>query len=106
MAGIAAVGVDDDLATGQTAVAVRTTDHESPGRVDVVLGLAGEQVRGHDGGDHMLLDVVLDRRLLDARRVLGRHDDGGDADESTMVIASESNKQQNVERSTMKLMSL
>ncbi len=31
-----AVGVDDDLATGQTAVAVRTADDELAGRVDVI----------------------------------------------------------------------
>ncbi len=33
MAGRAAVGVDDDLAAGEAAVAVRAADHEVAGRV-------------------------------------------------------------------------
>ncbi len=32
----AAVGVDDDLSPGQSAVAVRPADDEPPGRVDVI----------------------------------------------------------------------
>src|SRR3546814_15889222 len=38
VAGPAAVGVDDDLAPGQAAVAHRAADHELAGRVDVELG--------------------------------------------------------------------
>ena len=36
----AAVGIDDDLAAGQAAIAVRAADHEAPGRVDVVDDVA------------------------------------------------------------------
>ncbi len=43
--GIAAVGVDDDLATRQAAVAHRATDHEPTGRVDVVLGALVDPLR-------------------------------------------------------------
>src|SRR5690606_17147902 len=39
VAGHAAVGVDDDLAAGQAAVAHRAADHELAGRVDVELGV-------------------------------------------------------------------
>jgi hypothetical protein len=39
----AAVGIHDDLATGQAAVALRTADDELAGRVDEILGLLGEQ---------------------------------------------------------------
>src|SRR3546814_13813636 len=41
----AAVGVDDDLATGQTAIADRAADHEVAGRVDVELGLLVDPLR-------------------------------------------------------------
>src|SRR5690606_19599492 len=44
----AAVRVHDDLAAGQTGVAVRATDDEAAGGVDVVLGV-GIQHRGLNG---------------------------------------------------------
>ena len=43
MARHAAVGVDDDLAAGQAAVAHRAPNHEVTGRVDVVLGVGVQQ---------------------------------------------------------------
>ena len=46
MGSLAAVGVHDDLAAGQTGVAVRASDHELAGRVDVEDDLGIEQ-----GGD-------------------------------------------------------
>jgi hypothetical protein len=56
--GRAAVGVDDDLAAGQAAVAVRAADHEAPGGVDQVAGVAAEAfLRQHR------LDDLLDDRL-------------------------------------------
>ena len=50
----ATVGVDDDLAAGQTAVPVRTADHEVAGRVDVDLVLVVGELLGHDRADHLL----------------------------------------------------
>ncbi len=67
----AAVGVDDDLATGQTAVAHRAADDELAGRVDVVLGGGVQQF----GRDHLFDDLFHHRfaqvRLADVRVVLG-----------------------------------
>ena len=40
----AAVGVDDDLAAGEAAVAVRAADDEATGRVDVELGVLVDQL--------------------------------------------------------------
>ena len=40
----AAVGVDDDLASGQSAIAVRAADHEPAGGIDVVLDFAVDQL--------------------------------------------------------------
>ncbi len=68
----AAVGVDDDLATGQAAIAHRAADHELAGRVDVELGALVQPL----GRQHRLEDFLAHRfdqvLLLHARVVLGR----------------------------------
>jgi len=46
VAGHAAVGVDDDLAAGQAAVAHWAADHEVAGRVDVELSVLVQQLGG------------------------------------------------------------
>ena len=56
MTRVAAVGVDDDLATGEPGVRHRAADHEATGRVHVPLGGGVQPL----GGDHLLDDVVLD----------------------------------------------
>ena len=66
MTGGAAVGVDDDLAARQTAVAHRATDHELAGGVDD--DYVGEVARlvhtlGQDGLHDVLKHVWLDERL-------------------------------------------
>ena len=50
----AAVGVDDDLAAGETAVAVRTADDELAGRVDVIIDVAGDQFCRQDRRDDLV----------------------------------------------------
>jgi hypothetical protein len=74
-----AIGVDDDLAAGQAAVALRAADDEAAGRVDQILDFALDQF----GRQHRL-DDVFDHRFADGferhvRRVLGRQHDGVDA---------------------------
>ena len=54
----AAVGVDDDLAAGQAAVAVRAADHEPAGRIDVVRDLAVDQLVGQQRLDDLLDDEL------------------------------------------------
>ena len=78
MAGIAAVGVHDDLAAGQAAVALRAADDEAAGRVDQILDVALDQfLRQHrlddlfDGGFAQVFQA-------DVRRMLGRQHDGVD----------------------------
>src|SRR3546814_8196304 len=43
----AAVGIDNDLAAGKTAIALRAANHEHPGRVDHELGLGCKIGRAH-----------------------------------------------------------
>src|SRR5713226_5404835 len=53
----AAVRIDDDFASGQTRVAMRTANDEPAGRIDVVLGGGVHHVGGNDGIDNVLLDL-------------------------------------------------
>src|SRR5262249_33105696 len=52
-----AVGVDDDLATGQAGVAHRSANNEAPRRVDVVLGIGIQHVGRQRSLDDVLQDV-------------------------------------------------
>jgi len=71
MPGHAAVGVDDDLAAGQTAVAHRAADDEAAGRVDEVTRVLGQPLGGQHRLDDFLHDGFLQLRLRDRRAVLG-----------------------------------
>ena len=76
VAATAAVGVDDDLASGQTGVSVRTTGVGKAARgVDVDGGLALDHQRGRDDGANDVLDHLLaNKRLLGFfGAVLGDH---------------------------------
>jgi hypothetical protein len=83
----AAVGVDDDLAPGETGVGVRATEFEGARGVDpdgvVVVG----ELLGNDRPDHVLDQVGLDHRItIDTRRVLGRHEHRGEPHRSPGVV--------------------
>src|SRR6202521_4808807 len=75
MASDTAVGVDDDLAAGQAAVALRAADDEAAGGVDVEDGALVQQA-GRDGGaDHLLDHGMVDLVVADLGIVLGGDDD-------------------------------
>ena len=80
MAGHAAVGVDDDLATGEPGVGVRAAELEDAGRVDEDAQALGVEVRRQQRVDHVL-DEVGPQLLLevDPAGVLGRDQHGVDA---------------------------
>ena len=89
----AAVGVDDDLAAGQAAVAHRAADLELAGRVDEEVRLGVQlllvvQLGGQDRVQDVLPQVGLDQRLrVDARLVLGRDQDLLDLDRAAVLVA-------------------
>ena len=93
MAGHAAVGVDDDLATGESGVAHRAADLEAPRGVDeravtadVEVGAALAQL-GEDGLDDVGQDVRLEHALeRHVGRVLGGEHDGVELDRAVTVI--------------------
>ena len=68
----AAVGIDDDLASGESGVAVRSADLEAPGRVHIVGDVVAEQLRRyHPGRDFSY--QRLQPFDIHVRRVLMRH---------------------------------
>ena len=76
VAGVAAVGVDDYLAAGQTGVAVWSADDEAAGRVDVVFRLAVQELLRNDGLDDVLDQILLDLLLGHVGVVLRGDQDG------------------------------
>ena len=76
----ASVSVNNDLAAGESSVAVRTTDNESTRGVQVVDGLLVEVLGRHHRLDHVLHEPLLDILLSDLLVVLGGDDDGVDTE--------------------------
>src|SRR5271155_2185053 len=66
----ASVGVDDDLASGKPGVTHGTADDEASRRIDVVLGIFIEQVRGNHGLDHVLQNPRAQFLVADVLGVL------------------------------------
>ena len=85
VAGIAAVGIDDDLSAGQTSVAGRPADDKASGGIDKDLGIVVEQRRG-DGRADDLFDDILAQGLEIDLVVLGRNDNGIDALDLVVVV--------------------
>src|SRR5450830_168449 len=86
--GHAAVAVDDDLATGQAAVAHRATDDEVAGRVDVELGILGQQFGRQHVLDDQLHHAFAQVFVGDVRVVLGRQHDGVDTDHLAAFVTA------------------
>ena len=83
---IAAVGVDDDLATGQTGIALRTTGNESTGRIDVILRVVVQQIAGNSVSDNVFANLSAQLFVFNFRRVLRRDDDGVNAKRPAVAI--------------------
>ena len=84
--GCATVGVDDDLAPGQAAIALRTADDETARRVDEEFGL-GQPFARQDGLDDFFDDGFFDLLVRDFRRMLGRQHDRVHADGTAIDVA-------------------
>ncbi len=88
MAGEAAVGVDDDLASRQSRITHRPAGDEGPGGVDVDVLAAPVESRGiGDGVDDKCADVGLELFLVDPGGMLGGDDDVLERDGGVAVVA-------------------
>lgn len=75
----ASVGVDDDLAAGQTGIALWPSNDEVPARIDVHNCVLVEVLLRDDGLDDLLHDFGAQFIERDLLRVLHRDDDRVDA---------------------------
>ena len=73
MRGRAAIGIHDDLATGQAGIAVRAADFKAAGGIDEIFGFAQQHWRDHFGHNPLHIGVELGFvvALVIARGVLG-----------------------------------
>ncbi len=74
-----AVRINDNLAASQTAVALRSTDYESSGRVDEAFGVVRQHVLRQNLLNDLLDTELLDLGMINVRSVLRRNDDVYDA---------------------------
>jgi hypothetical protein len=84
----ATVGVHDDLAAGQAAVAHRAANDELAGRVDVVLGVFGQQFGRQYVLDDQLHHAFAQVVVRHFRIVLGRQDHGVDTDNLAAFVTA------------------
>jgi hypothetical protein len=83
----ATVGIDDDLATGEAGIALRSANDEAAGRVNEILGLLRQHPRGDDLLDDVFDEIFFDLRVLHVRRVLRGNDHVHDLDGRVVFIA-------------------
>ena len=82
----AAVGIDDNLPSGQSGVPIRAADDESPGRIDVKLRLRAHPAFGQDL-ENVRPDELAHLALAEIGSVLGRYDDGSGTDRLAVFVA-------------------
>ena len=79
MGSCAAVGVHDNFAPGQAAVALRATDNKFACGVNQVFGFGREQFFGQHGQDNVFFHGLAQLFVADFGRVLGGKDYGVNA---------------------------
>jgi hypothetical protein len=74
----ATVRIHNDFAAGQASVTVGSANHESAGRIDMVLGVRIHHIRRNDGVNHVLSHLLAQFFGGHAVVVLRRNDHGVD----------------------------
>ena len=83
----ATIGIDNDLATRQTAIALGSADHKTTSRVDQELGLGRQQTSRETWTDDVLDHGLVNRCLRDFRRMLCRQHYSIDLDRLAIDVA-------------------
>ena len=84
----ATVGIDDDLASRESGVAVRSADNELARRVDEILCLCAQKLCRNDLLDDLLDHILADGREVDILIVLRRDNDGIDVDGFAVLVGN------------------
>ena len=82
----AAVGVDENLASGQAGVGFRASLHKAPGGVDVVLGVLVHHAVRDDLTDNEFAQIPLQGFIADLRVMLGSQGDAVDAGGHAVLV--------------------
>ena len=82
----AAVAIDDDLAAGETGVALRSADDETAGRVDEEFGRAVQHRSRQHFADHFLDAEIFDLAVLHVGGVLSGNDDVRNTDRLVVFV--------------------
>ena len=75
VARVTAVGVNNDLTTGETCIALRTANYETAGGVNVDVNLAIDKLLRNNRKNNLVNNVLTDGCAVDLRRVLGGNND-------------------------------
>ena len=83
------VGINDDLTASETGITLRTTDDEAAGGLDVVDSAVVKELSRDDLADNLLLDDGTELLSGDIVAVLGRDNDGVNAEglDGTIVVS-------------------
>lgn len=76
----ATISINDDLTASDTSITLRTANDEASRRVKVIDGLVIKEVCGDHSLDNLLEETSTDLLVGDVLSVLGRDNDGVDAD--------------------------
>src|SRR5678815_4307095 len=83
---VATIRINNDLATGDTSVALRAPSDKPAGRIDVILRVFIEQLRRHSVLDDLFLNLGAQLLIRDVVRVLRRDNNGVNAERSTVTV--------------------
>ena len=81
-----AVGIDNDLTSGQTGVTLRAADNKTAGRIDIVFGIIVQHFCRYDRFNNMLHNISADLLHRNFRRMLRRNDYSVDTYGLTVVV--------------------
>src|SRR5678816_4083008 len=83
---VAAIRINNDLATGDTSVALRASSDKPASRIDVILRVFVEQFRRHGVLDDLFLNLGAQLLVRDIVRVLRRDNNSVNAERSAVTV--------------------
>ena len=86
MGSAAAIGINNDLASGETAVTLRTANNKATGGVYIKLGVLVDKLGGKSGLDNKLNHIAADLLKLCLGAVLSGENNSVDADRLIVLV--------------------
>ena len=83
---VASIRIDNNLATGDTGIALRASGDEPARRIDVILRVFVEELSGHCVSDYLFLNIRAQLLITDIVRVLLRDNDSVETEGSAITV--------------------